>query len=78
MRNINYKKREIAGGFLAAVIVVLLIAFVYGLSWLITCGIIKLVTICFGVPFKWSISTGIWLVICLLRSIFRITITNKH
>lgn len=32
MRNISYKKREIAGGFLAAVIVVLLIAFVYGLS----------------------------------------------
>ena len=46
----------------------------YGISWIVTCGIIKLITLCFGLTFKWFIATGIWLVICLLRSIFRVTV----
>lgn len=46
----------------------------YGISWIVTCGIIKLITLCFGLTFKWSIATGIWLIICLLRSIFRVTV----
>lgn len=43
----------------------------YGLSWIIVCGIIKLITICFSIPFKWSIATGIWLILCLLRAVFK-------
>ena len=46
----------------------------YGISWIVTCGIIKLITLCFGLTFKWSAATGIWLIICLLRSIFRVTV----
>lgn len=46
----------------------------YGLSWIVTCGIIKLITMCFGLTFKWSISTGIWLIICILKSIFNVTV----
>lgn len=49
----------------------------YFLSWLITCGIIKLITLCFGWSFKWSLATGIWAIICLLRSIFSHTINIK-
>ena len=57
-------------------IIVLIIGAIlcYGISWIVTCGIIKLITLCFGLTFKWSIATGIWLVICLLRSIFRVTV----
>lgn len=40
------------------------------LSWIVTCGIIKLITLCFGVAFSWLIATGIWLVFLLLRSVF--------
>lgn len=40
------------------------------LSWIVTCVIIKLITLCFGVAFSWLIATGIWLVILLLRSVF--------
>ena len=40
------------------------------LSWIVTCGIIKLITLCFGVTFSWLIATGIWLVFLLLRSVF--------
>ena len=41
------------------------------LSWIVTCGIIKLITLCFGFAFSWLIATGIWLVFLLLRSVFR-------
>lgn len=39
------------------------------LSWIVTCVIIKLITLCFGVAFSWLIATGIWLVFLLLRSV---------
>lgn len=48
------------------------------ISWIITCGVIKLVTMCFGWTFKWSIATGIWLVMELARTVFKSTTTvNK-
>lgn len=50
-------------------IVLLLISCV--LSLVVTCGIIKLITICFGLKFKWSVAVGIWLIMCLLSTIFK-------
>lgn len=38
------------------------------LSWIVTCGFIKLITICFGWTFKWSIATEIWLILLLLEA----------
>lgn len=46
------------------------IALLCATGWLVTCGVIKLITLCFGLTFKWSIATGVWLVICLMRFIF--------
>ena len=46
---------------------IIYLIFAYGISWLITCGIIKLITLCFGWTFKWSVATGIWLIIYLLN-----------
>ena len=42
----------------------------YALSWIVTCGVIKLITLCFGWTFSWAIATGVWLVLCILKSIF--------
>lgn len=53
---------------------ILLLAIGYAISWLITCGIIKLITICFGLAFSWAIATGIWLILCLLKSVFSVTV----
>ena len=50
-------------------IVLLLISCV--LSLIVTCGIIKLITICFELKFKWSVAIGIWLIMCLLSEIFK-------
>ena len=65
-------KEKLAKGGVTAVIVITILAVCYGLSWIATCGIIKLITLCFGWTFKWSIATGIWLIICVLKSIFKI------
>lgn len=46
-----------------------MIVVAYGFSWIITCGVIKLITFCFGLTFKWCIETGIWLILLLLRGI---------
>lgn len=42
----------------------------YTLSWLSVCGIIKLITMCFGLTFSWSVATGIWLILWLLKIAF--------
>ena len=73
------KKKLEAIGYIGGsiVAVVAITALLYGLSWIVTCGIIKLITMCFGWTFKWSIATGIWLVIEILRSIFKSNVTVK-
>lgn len=55
---------------LAVITLVVLGCAIIGLSWIATCGIIKLITMCFGLKFSWSIATGIWLVLFLLKEIF--------
>lgn len=40
------------------------------ISWIITCGLVKLITLCFGWTFSWSVATGVWLVWWILNSIF--------
>jgi hypothetical protein len=63
-------KEKITKGGIVALIIIGLLILGYGLSWIATCGIIKLITMCFGWTFKWSIATGIWLVLALLSSFF--------
>lgn len=70
-------KRKIAEGGAVALVVIVILALAYGVSWIATCGIIKLITMCFGLTFKWSIATGIWLVILILRSIFKSNVNVK-
>lgn len=45
-------KSKIAEGGTVALVVILFLALYYGLSWIVTCGIIKLITLCFGLTFK--------------------------
>lgn len=69
--------KKLATGGVAVAVIIVIIAGVYFASWLATCGIIKLITMCFGLTFKWSVSTGIWLILILLKSIFGKTVEVK-
>lgn len=72
------KKAGIVGA--ASGVVLFIIVLLYGVSWIVTCGIIKLITLCFGWTFKWSIATGIWLIICIAKPIFshHTTVNNNY
>lgn len=36
------------------------------ISWVITCGFVKLITLCFGIGFTWAIGTGVWLIMRMI------------
>lgn len=71
-------KNEIKKCGLLAITGIGLLILSYGMSWIVTCGIIKLITMCFGWTFKWSIATGVWLIICIMRSIFKTTVDKSN
>ena len=56
-----------------SVIILTIVLLIIGcaLSLVVTCGIIKLITICFELKFKWSVAIGIWLIMCLLSTMFK-------
>lgn len=70
----NLVKTGTVFGVIGAILIVLLLC---GISWIATCGIIKLITLCFGWTFSWAWATGIWLLMCLARSVFRSNTTVK-
>lgn len=58
-----------AVGCLAAMVGILGIALILVLSWLATCGLVYLATLCFGYEFTWLFGTGVWIVLWLIKSI---------
>ena len=67
MKNLDLKSNKTIRGTIAVLfLMTALIAF----NWIVTCGIVKLITLCFGWTFSWPIATGIWLVMILLRMVF--------
>ena len=48
----------------------LIIVFGYALNWVVTVGIIKLITMCFSIGFSLPMATGIWLIMYLLKLAF--------
>jgi hypothetical protein len=56
---------RVAWGLLAGIVII------YAFSWIITCCVIKLVTILLGLEFSIAVATGIWLVMCIIRSMFK-------
>lgn len=51
-------------------VAVLALVIGYTISWGITVGVIKLITMCFSIGFSLPVATGIWLVLCLLKLVF--------
>lgn len=67
-------KEKIKHVGIVAALTILIVAICSGISWIALCGIIKLITMCFGWEFSWAISTGIWLILLILQSIFNVTV----
>lgn len=54
-------------------IILAILVFVLGVGagWLTVCGLVKLITLCFGLTFSWPVATGIWLCFLLLSIVFK-------
>ena len=74
MKNLDLKNNKTMRSVIA---VLFLMAVVTAFSWIVTCGIVKLITLCFGLYFSWPIATGIWLIIILIRSVFTQSSSSK-
>lgn len=57
--------------------IILLWVLCTAISWLLSCGLVWLITLCFGLEFSWLVATGIWLAIYLIRGAFKSTIKIK-
>ena len=71
-------KENIAKGGMVALVAIVMFLVLGAISWIITCGIFYLITLCFGLEFSWLTATGVWLVMILLKSIFSTTNKNKE
>ena len=68
------KKFGFALGCILAIAVFVAVA---GISWIATCGLVYLITLCFGLEFSWGVATGIWLLMFLLKNIFSNNVNVK-
>lgn len=71
------KEKATEGGIVALIAIVMFLV-LGAISWLITCGLFYLITLCFSLEFSWFTATGVWLVMILLKSIFNTTNKNKE
>lgn len=78
LKKLKKNVSNIAEGGIAVLLVLAIVVIAFGLSWIITCGIIKLITLCFGWTFSWGIATGIWFMMMLLKKVFNVTVTNHN
>ena len=46
-------------------------------SWLITVGIVKLITLCFGWKFSLLMATGVWLILLVVKALMPSSIGEK-
>ena len=71
-------KEKVAKGGIIALVAIVVFLILGAISWLITCGLFYLITLCFSLEFSWLTATGVWLVMILLKSIFNTTNKNKE
>ena len=51
---------------------ILILAIFYAISWAFTVGLIHLICLCFGIAFSLKVATGIWIILCFLRTSIKI------
>lgn len=61
-----------ATNLLGCLFAVIGVIFLLVISWLATCGLVYLATLCFGYQFTWLLGTGVWIVLWIIKSIIPI------
>ena len=53
---------------------VLLAILVLVVNWIVSLGLVWLISWCFGWSFSWKVATGVWMVVLILHGAFKIKI----
>lgn len=71
-REFRIRKKNLvrAGWTIGCLTAILIYIAACTLSWIVTCGVFKLVTLCFGWEFTWGTATGVWLIMYLAKQVF--------
>ena len=64
------KTIKTAGWVIGCLFAVVIFMFACAVSWIITCGVIKLITMCFGCEFSWGMASCVWLIMFLIKHVF--------
>lgn len=70
MKHLKAKNVRRAGWAIGCLAAIVIYIFACALSWIITCGVFKLITMCFGWTYTWGTATGIWLIMFLFKHVF--------
>ena len=70
MKHLNSKTTKRAGWTIGCLFAVLIYLAACAVSWIVTCGVIKLITLCFGWTYTWGMATGVWLIMFLIKEVF--------
>lgn len=70
MKHLKPKTARRAGWAIGCLTAVLIYIAACALSWIVTCGVFKLITLCFGWEYTWGTATGIWLIMYLIKHVF--------
>lgn len=62
-------------GCLCAVLIIISAVWV---EWLVSVGVVWLICLCFGWSFSWSVATGVWLAIMLIRGTVEVNIKKQR
>lgn len=62
---------------LTGVFIALFLAMALGVSWIATCGVVYLITLCFEWGFKWGVATGVWLILLFIVPLLKPNVTVK-
>lgn len=63
---------------LIALLIFLLILSIIMTGWLVTCGLIKLITIGLGCKFSWSVATVIYILLCVFIEVLSCGATENQ
>ena len=56
---------------IAIMVTLVVVVAIFGASWGICCGLLKLISMCFGFNFSVKIATGVWLVMIFVNFCIR-------
>ena len=62
---------------MGCMLMILLIAACYAASWGVTIGLVYLICLCFGLQWSMLMATGVWLVLILVRGIFKVVVNKE-